>query len=306
MKRAVLFLFVLLVTVARAWSTGESAPTIFSGADVMVFRNGENGYDGIRFYGIDAESTGVTVGDMSWDGDSLIWVGDVNGDDNLKRVVWSADISALSDSAVILSADLYVLKVDHTYGATTQSAYGVYRLFRPFDDEPTWLARKGATDPDTTWITEGVLPAAGTGPRWAAFGASSYPIRAGVNEYTATATELDSIGGYPIAMASDSLYSGYSQIAAPTDYRQDALSAPDVATWGRYGLSNNDAWVRFDVTHLVSAWHYGQWANHGAALSPAGPEHEENDLAIQVHGCFPANMLQPFLVVRYINCTWPE
>lgn len=289
-----------------AGAVGESAPTVFSGCETMIFRNGEcptPDYDGIRFYGIDSESVFVTVGDLSYPGDSLVSLGDLNGDDNVKRATVRVELSALPDSAVIVDATLFLLRVVHGVGIGDVPTMDVHRIFRAWDDAVSWERRKGA---DSLWADAGVL---GDYGYWDVFGSGGGIIKSPSNDYRTAWTELPTFAGVPYAAGTDTIYSGYSQVEGFDEL--DAFMVPDASESGRFHYQNNVAWVRVGLMDLVPRWHYRQWANHGFVLRMDDAA-EVGDFTLSFRGCYPdttgggdPSPWQPFVVVKYLHCRWP-
>lgn len=311
--RRLLVLIIALVTIpalAPAAATEISEGHAFSGIETMTFQNGSfptPDYEGIRLFGISSDSTAVTKGDMSWTGDSLVWIGDVNNLGGEDRLLFSIDISALPDSCVIVDATLYVLKLNSTFATTEYPHVGVHRLFRPFDNTATWTNRK-TVPADTAWSPAGAIMSSSRAMWPNLYGASEYYMAAPRIEYQSTATSIPTYAGLPIACGADSIWSGYSQ-----SIQRDALICSDATSAGRWHLAGGtDIWVPMDITHLVRMWHQSIWANYGAiiALSQADIA-SELMRDTQFRGYLPAtkpgggaSLLVPWVVVHYLHCAW--
>ncbi len=275
---------------------------VFSGVETMTFQNGFSptpDYAGIVMLGISGDSTAITKGDMSWPGDSLIYLGDVGNASHTDRILFRIDLSALPDSAVIVDATLYMLKLHSTMGDAEFPHFGVHRLFRPFDGTASWLRRRTGIA-DTAWVPAGAITTS-SGAVWPSlYGASQYNVRSPRIEFIATATGLPTYGGFSIACGSDSVWSGYSQST-----QGDALLAADAVTQARWrvGLAVTECWVPIDITHLVTMWHQGFWANYGAVIAYDTANSGMYD--VEFHGHLPAGTrLVPWVVVHYLHCAW--
>src|SRR4030042_977615 len=80
MKRLCAITLIAILFLASAAATDISEGRVFSGVEMMTFQNGSfptPDYAGIRLLGISSDSLAVTKGNMSWPGDSLVWIGGV-------------------------------------------------------------------------------------------------------------------------------------------------------------------------------------------------------------------------------------
>lgn len=300
----ILFIGVLfaVLSCAPAGATDIEEGNVFSGVETMTFQNGfypTPDFAGIVLLGISSDSTAMTRGDMSWVGDSLVYVGDVGNAYGQDRILFSVDLSALPDSAVVIDATLCLLKTGANAAATEHPHIGVHRLFRPFGSTATWTNRKTAPA-DTAWVPAGAI-ATSSGVRWPdLYGLSEYTVRAPRIDLTNTATGLPTYAGFKIGCGSDSLWSGYTQ-----SLQGDALLSADIVTQGRWLLGGSTivGWAQFDITHLVRMWHQGFWANYGAIISYDSPNSSMYD--VEFHGNLPAGTrLRPWVVVHYLHCVW--
>lgn len=312
MKHLSIAMLTAIAFLASAGATDPSEGHVFSGVERMIFQNGISptpDYAGIVMVGISSDSLTVTKGNMSWAGDSLVWIGDVNGMEGEDRILFSIDVSAIPDSCVIVDATLYVLKTTTNYTTNEYPTAAIHRLLRPFATTATWTNRK--TSPaDTAWSPAGAIMGS-TRARWPSlYGMAEYCVGAPRVEFHASASGLPSYAGFKIACGADSLWDGYSQVAA---YQCDALYGSDLTSAGRWNLGlTNDVWVPLDITHLIRMWHQRFWANYGAILALS-----RCDIAtgvtrqIEFHGYLPAtwsgggaNPLTPWVVVHYLHCAW--
>ncbi len=287
--------------IAQAGATDVEAGHVFSGVETMTFQNGFSPtleYAGIVLVGISSDSTGVTKGNMSWPGDSLVYVGDVGDAAGQDRILVSIDLSALPDSAVVIDATIYLLKTASSVPIAEHPQVGVHRLFRPFEETASWLKRK-LTPADTLWVPAGAM-AGSAGAQWPSlYGAANYTVRSPRIEINTTATTMPTYAGVKIACGSDSLWYGYSQ-----SVQGDALLSADAIAQARWtvGQSITECWVPIDITHLVTMWHQGFWANYGAIVSYDTANSSMYD--VEFHGNLPAGRLRPWVVVHYMLCTW--
>ena len=311
MIRRLIVAVVVSMFVMNAWGTGEKAPTLFSGVERMVFRNGSHPtaeYAGITVVGMDADSTAVTKGDMSFVGDSLVWVGATEAEGTYNRALVSIDLSALPESSLVVRAILHLWTSDSQAGPTGLPQLSCYRLFRPFDAAPTWTNRKTETATDTAWYVAGALSTLGQGPKWPAYGSAGAIVLAPRNEYRTSMTGLPTWKNFPLAMGSDSLYSGYSQITT----LKDALCTPDMSEPGRFNYTSVFVWSSIDITRFVYHWHAKQWLNAGFVLD-VDTDSNINGFGVQFRGSYPltndsggAADLAPWVEVWYVTCGWPE
>ena len=294
-----------------AWGTSTTAPHYFDGCETMTFRNGQLptvGYDGIRFYGMDPNASKLTdtIGDMSSAADSTITLGDLHGDDEFHRAVFKVDLSALPDDAIIVEATAYLLCTARNMTVSQSTPVCLHRLFRPFDDQVSWTNRV-AVGTDTAWYDGGAVSGPGLVAKWDAYGNATYAVLSPSNDYRTSSAGVPTFATYPIACGSDSIGTGYTQVAGQ---EKDALGDPDVLEFGRWHLAASTVWTRFDITDMARRWHARQWVADGFAL--------ELDLYtdafyVTFRGCFPATTgtgllakRKPFVVVKYLHCVWPE
>lgn len=295
------FLCFLYILVARATDVEEGH--VFTGVESMIFQNGvfpTPDYAGIVLVGISSDSTGITKGNMSWPGDSLVYVGDVGDLGGQDRLLFRVDLSALPDSAVIVDATLYILKTASTVTTAEYPSVGVHRLFRPFDADASWLKRK-LSPADTLWSPAGAISGSSRAQWTNLYGEASYVVGAPRIEINSTAPNLPTYATFKIACGSDSVWDGYTQNPS---YQRDALLAADVSSVARWMVGQGIVvcWVPLDITHLVTMWHQGFWANYGAIVSYDTANSSMYD--VEFHGNLPAGKLTPWVVVHYLHCAW--
>lgn len=301
---------------------GNSDVTEFSGVEVYRFRNGvypDASYTGMILQQINqkAKTTAHTTYTFAALGDT---VGSAR-----KRALWKCDISAIPDSAVIVSARLRLL----VSTATTSGGFRVqgYRIMLPWTSGATWNTR--GTSPDSSWTSNN---AAAASANWGLADSMGSAVNRGTS-VTATLddrsrwpiagsesgfTEREG-GGYYTAAGFDSIYSGtgiassgsLARMSVPVFDRAFTISSP----------TNDTCWISVNITDAVRKWHSHQWANHGLVLTAVGIDARDDSSFDYDANSLLANRLKivappysyhnlysrrPMLVVKILTATGPD
>jgi len=245
----------LLCVAGVAWAAEEPQTITPSTLETYVFRNGIDGYDGIRFAGVSDDSVLTTYGDqLSVNGgpqpaDTTITLGYTTT--GRYRALIKMDVSSLPDSFLVTRAILYVWNNDFGSAFVQQSdiPVSVYRMYRSWPDDVLWDDPMDLNDSLGT-VTNIYGSGVGVSVR------ARVCLRSGL---IPSGEGAAAIFGGPIYVTVDSIGMGTQTALSRGGYPLQELGMIRPA-------NANAGYIPIVVTDYVEAWHTGRWANNGLIL----------------------------------------
>lgn len=234
----------LLALLALFWADAAVASTElnYSGLTSMTFQNGvlpTAGYAGISDTRLDAVDT-----DRNFGSGALLYIGGPSATGGQQTTLFSADLSALPDSAVVYRARLWMYQVSRV-ASTNAPDISLFRLYNPFtvgtgDSTASATGSAGAT---WSYRTSGVA--------WGGAGATTRGANT-INDNSwssmqALAATDTAVG--TTAFAGSDTTDGSSTSDTPTYGVSYRLTKAGSAAGNQY--YKQTGWVSFDITTLV-------------------------------------------------------
>ena len=257
--------------------------TEFSGVETYRFRNGvypDASYNGMVLQQINMAAKTTTY--TNW---TFASMGDTVSSSPYQtkmRALWKCDISALPDSAVIVSATLRLL-VRRTAVSSTCRIQG-FRVMFPWTSTATWNTR--GTSPDSTWTinaaaasqangglsdSSGTMVVRGSNIALTESNLGKWPLSSGTAAYTQREGSGTGTGAtnYWTCSGADTVQSSY-EAASGLGMARTAMPDFDVQIRTAATIANDTAWVNINITDIVRKWHSHQWSNYGLLLTASG------------------------------------
>jgi len=234
----------LLALLALFWADAAVASTElnYSGLTSMTFQNGvlpTTDYAGISDTRLDAADVNRNFG-----GGALLYIGGPSATGGQQTTLFSVDLSALPDSAIVYRARLWMYQVSRV-ASTAAPDISLFRLYSPF------TAGTGDSLLGTTGENGATWNYRISGTIWLSGGASSRGTQ-NVNDNTwsskQTLAEADTTVGTTAFAGSDST-DGSSIQDTPTYGVSYRLTKAGSAAGNQY--YKQTGWVSFDITTLV-------------------------------------------------------